>query len=119
MQNQMLATQIDTLDTNPIYIKKCTRCECSKSSLDFRVRNKKTGNRDSICKKCRSKAATMWKIRITITACNGCGEELHDHDKIGNLCRHCFLQPLVSHPTPVMRLEKCMQTISRQNSFAF
>lgn len=119
MQQLMKETQSETLDTSPIYIKKCTRCDCNKSSLDFRVRNKKTGNRDSICKKCRSKAATMWKIRIAITACNGCGEELQNNDKIGNLCRQCFLHPLVSDPTPVMRLEKCMQTISRQSSFAF
>ncbi len=101
----------ETNDTSLLNIKKCTRCETTKTIYDYRVRNKKTGNRDTICKKCRSTAATMWKIRIAYTACNGCGDELNANDKIGNLCKQCFLSPLVNHPTPVMRLEKCMQSI--------
>lgn len=115
---QKVMTETESMNKSPINIKKCTRCESHKSVNDFRVRNKKTGNRDTICKQCRSKAATMWKIRIAYTACNGCGTELDENDKVGNLCKQCFLQPLVSHPTPVMRLERCMQSISRHSGIA-
>lgn len=53
---------------NTYEIKKCCRCEITKTRYDFYVRDKELNTRDSFCKECRRKMnlARYWKKKKMI-----------------------------------------------------